>query len=111
MRLLQEAVDFDRLALVVVDEQQRFGTEQRAMLTNRTPRPHMLAMSATPIPRTLHMTMYGEMELSTLRAMPRGRNPIATRWAQSPFDVIEGYAEIRTRSAAGAAGVRGVSID
>ncbi len=93
--LLQEAVDFDRLALVVVDEQQRFGTEQRAMLTNRTPRPHMLAMSATPIPRTLHMTMYGEMELSTLRAMPRGRNPIATRWAQTPFDVIEGYAEIR----------------
>ena len=94
--LLQDAVDFDRLALVVVDEQQRFGTEQRAMLTNRTPRPHMLAMSATPIPRTLHMTMYGEMELSTLRAMPRGRNPIATRWAQTPFDVAEGYAEIRS---------------
>ena len=93
--LLQDAVDFDRLALVVVDEQQRFGTEQRAMLTNRTPRPHMLAMSATPIPRTLHMTMYGEMELSTLRVMPRGRNPIATRWAQTPFDVAEGYAEIR----------------
>ena len=94
--LLQDAVDFDRLALVVVDEQQRFGTEQRAMLTNRTPRPHMLAMSATPIPRTLHMTMYGEMELSTLRVMPRGRNPIATRWAQTPFDVAEGYAEIRS---------------
>ncbi|MYA60220.1 MAG: ATP-dependent DNA helicase RecG, partial [Chloroflexi bacterium] len=93
--LLQEAVDFDELALVVVDEQQRFGTEQRAVLTSRSPRPHMLAMSATPIPRTLHMTMYGEMELSTLRAMPRGRTPIETRWAQTPFDVTEAYSTIR----------------
>ena len=93
--LLQEAVDFDDLALVVVDEQQRFGTEQRAVLTSRSPRPHMLAMSATPIPRTLHMTMYGEMELSTLRAMPRGRNPIESRWAQTPMDVAEAYATIR----------------
>ena len=94
--LLQEAVDFDDLALVVVDEQQRFGTEQRAVLTNRSPRPHMLAMSATPIPRTLHMTMYGEMELSTLRTMPRGRNPIETRWTQTPMDVAEAYSAIRS---------------
>ena len=94
--LLQEGVDFEALALVVVDEQQRFGTEQRAVLTNRSPRPHMLAMSATPIPRTLHMTMYGEMELSTLRAMPRGRNPIETKWAQKPLDVSEAYATIRS---------------
>ena len=93
--LLQEGVDFDALALVVVDEQQRFGTEQRAVLTNRSPRPHMLAMSATPIPRTLHMTMYGEMELATLRSMPRGRNPIETHWAQTPFEVAEAYAAVR----------------
>ena len=99
--LLQEAVDFHDLALVVVDEQQRFGTEQRAVLTNRSPRPHMLAMSATPIPRTLHMTMYGEMELSTLRAMPRGRKPIETRWAQTPFDVAEAYATIRNEARQG----------
>ncbi len=99
--LLQEAVDFDDLALVVVDEQQRFGTEQRAVLTSRSPRPHMLAMSATPIPRTLHMTMYGEMELSTLRAMPRGRNPIETRWAQTPFDVAEAYATIQNEAKRG----------
>lgn len=99
--LLQEAVDFHDLALVVVDEQQRFGTEQRAVLTNRSPRPHMLAMSATPIPRTLHMTMYGEMELSTLRAMPRGRKPIETRWAQTPFDVAEAYAKIRNEARQG----------
>ena len=99
--LLQEAVDFEDLALVVVDEQQRFGTEQRALLTDRSPRPHMLAMSATPIPRTLHMTMYGEMELSTLRAMPRGRTPIETRWAQTPLDVAEAYATIRNEARQG----------
>ena len=94
--LLQEGVDFEALALVVVDEQQRFGTEQRAVLTNRSPRPHMLAMSATPIPRTLHMTMYGEMEVSTLRAMPQGRNPIETRWSQTPFEVAEAYGTVRS---------------
>ncbi len=94
--LLQDAVDFENLALVVVDEQQRFGTEQRATLTNRTPRPHLLAMSATPIPRTLHMTMYGEMELSTLRAMPKGRQEITTRWVQSPFELAEAHGKIRS---------------
>ena len=99
--LLSEGVDFENLALVVVDEQQRFGTEQRAVLTNRTPRPHMLAMSATPIPRTLHMTMYGEMELSTLRVMPHGRKDIATRWAQTPFEVAEAYGTIRREVSAG----------
>ncbi len=94
--LLQDGVDFDDLALVVVDEQQRFGTEQRAVLTNRTPRPHLLAMSATPIPRTLHMTMYGEMELSTLRAMPRGRQKIETLWTQTPFGVAEAYGKVKS---------------
>ena len=99
--LLQEAVEFERLAVVVVDEQQRFGTEQRAVLTNRTPRPHMLAMSATPIPRTLHMTTYGELELSTLRQMPHGRNPVATSWAQTPMEVAEAYGKIRSEVAQG----------
>ena len=99
--LLSEGVDFDNLAMVVVDEQQRFGTEQRAVLTSRSPRPHMLAMSATPIPRTLHMTMYGEMELSTLRAMPHGRKDIETRWAQRPFEVAEAYTTIRSEVSAG----------
>ncbi|MXZ02175.1 MAG: DEAD/DEAH box helicase, partial [Chloroflexi bacterium] len=99
--LLSEGVDFENLALVVVDEQQRFGTEQRAVLTNRSPRPHLLAMSATPIPRTLHMTMYGEMELSTLRVMPYGRKDIATRWAQTPFEVAEAYGTIRNEVSAG----------
>ena len=99
--LLSEGVDFENLAMVVVDEQQRFGTEQRAVLTSRSPRPHMLAMSATPIPRTLHMTMYGEMELSTLRAMPHGRKDIETRWAQRPFEIAEAYTTIRSEVSAG----------
>lgn len=99
--LLSEGVDFEDLALVVVDEQHRFGTEQRAVLTNRTPRPHMLAMSATPIPRTLHMTMYGEMELSTLRVMPHGRTDIATRWVQTSFEVAEAYSTIRREVSTG----------
>ena len=97
--------------MVVVDEQQRFGTEQRAVLTSRSPRPHMLAMSATPIPRTLHMTMYGEMELSTLRAMPHGRKEIETRWAQRPFEVAEAYTTIRSEVSAGRSGVRSLSAD
>ncbi len=99
--LLQESVDFEQLAMVVVDEQQRFGTEQRAVLTSRSPRPHMLAMSATPIPRTLHMTMYGEMELSTLRAMPRGRKEIDTRWANTPFEVANAYATVKSEAIKG----------
>ena len=99
--LLQDAVDFEHLALVVLDEQQRFGTEQRAILTSRSPRPHMLAMSATPIPRTLHMTMYGEMELSTLRAMPKGRKEIATLWARTPLDVAEAYTTVRNEAQQG----------
>ena len=99
--LLSEGVDFAQLAVVVVDEQQRFGTEQRAILTNRSPRPHMLAMSATPIPRTLHMTMYGEMELSTLRVMPRGRKDISTSWTRTPFEVAAAYATIRSEVATG----------
>lgn len=99
--LLSEGVDFENLAMVVVDEQQRFGTEQRAVLTSRSPRPHLLAMSATPIPRTLHMTMYGEMELSTLRVMPGGRKEIETRRAQTPFEVAEAYATIRSEISAG----------
>ena len=99
--LLSEGVDFAQLAVVVVDEQQRFGTEQRAILTNRSPRPHMLAMSATPIPRTLHMTMYGEMELSTLRVMPRGRKDISTSWTRTPFEVAAAYSTIRSEVATG----------
>lgn len=102
--LLQENVSFADLALAVVDEQQRFGTEQRAALTKSTPRPHLLAMSATPIPRTLHMTFYGEMDLSTLKALPHGRREIPTRWASTQFEESEAYAEMRNEVADGRQG-------
>jgi ATP-dependent DNA helicase RecG len=77
--LLEERVIFDDLGLVVVDEQHRFGVEQRAALTDKagTP-PHVLVMTATPIPRTVAMTVFGDLEVSTLTELPAGRAPIQT---------------------------------
>ena len=77
--VLEDKVTFADLALVVVDEQHRFGVEQRDALRakGRTP-PHLLVMTATPIPRTVAMTVFGDMETSTLRELPRGRQPIST---------------------------------
>jgi len=79
--LLQDAVEFDRLGMVVVDEQHRFGVEQRDRLRAKAPEgltPHLLVMTATPIPRTVALTVFGDLETSTLRELPRGRQPIAT---------------------------------
>ena len=79
--LLQDAVEFHRLGLVVVDEQHRFGVEQRDRLRAKAPQgltPHLLVMTATPIPRTVALTVFGDLETSTLRELPRGRQPIAT---------------------------------
>ena len=89
--LLQDAVSIPRLAFVVIDEQHKFGVGQRAALTDRNPRPHLLAMSATPIPRSLALTVYGDLELSTLRQMPGGRKPITTKWARSIQDRRDAY--------------------
>ena len=77
--LLEEQVQFADLGLVVVDEQHRFGVEQRAALTDKagTP-PHVLVMTATPIPRTVAMTVFGDLEISTLAELPAGRAPIQT---------------------------------
>jgi ATP-dependent DNA helicase RecG len=77
--LLYEGVDFHDLGLVVVDEQHRFGVEQRDALRAKAAQPpHVLVMTATPIPRTVAMTVYGDLEVSTLSQMPRGRSPIAS---------------------------------
>ncbi|NMI02100.1 ATP-dependent DNA helicase RecG [Pseudonocardia acidicola] len=77
--LIQDTVGFADLGLVVVDEQHRFGVEQRDALRGRGERtPHLLVMTATPIPRTVAMTVYGDLEVSALRELPRGRSPIAT---------------------------------
>jgi ATP-dependent DNA helicase RecG len=77
--LLQENVEFFDLGLVVVDEQHRFGVEQRDALRGKgTVPPHVLVMTATPIPRTVAMTVFGDLETSTLRELPAGRAPITT---------------------------------
>jgi ATP-dependent DNA helicase RecG len=78
--LLAEHVQFAGLGLVVIDEQHRFGVEQRDALRGKAQgaRPHVLVMTATPIPRTVAMTVYGDLDTSTLAELPRGRSPIAT---------------------------------
>lgn len=76
--LLQESVAFARLGLVVIDEQHRFGVKQREQLLSKADAPHLLIMSATPIPRTLAMMLYGDMALSVLDEMPQNRKPIKT---------------------------------
>ena len=80
--LIQEAVEMPRLALVVVDEQHRFGVMQRASLRQKGRWPHLLAMSATPIPRSLALTIYGDLDMSTIDELPPGRQRIRTRWVE-----------------------------
>lgn len=80
--LIQEAVNFQNLTLAVVDEQHRFGVGQRAALRQKGYNPHILVMSATPIPRTLALTVYGDLDLSILDEMPPGRTPIQTKWME-----------------------------
>jgi len=78
--LIQEAVEFHRLGLAVIDEQHKFGVLQRAMLRKKGVNPDILVMTATPIPRTLAMTVYGDLDLSILDEMPPGRKPVETRY-------------------------------
>ena len=76
--LIQKDVEFKNLALAVTDEQHRFGVNQRGMLTSKGKNPHTLVMSATPIPRTLALIIYGDLDLSILDEMPKGRQKIET---------------------------------
>ncbi|NPV91384.1 MAG: ATP-dependent DNA helicase RecG [Firmicutes bacterium] len=76
--LIQEGVDFKALGLVVIDEQHRFGVRQRALLQQKGSAPHLLVMTATPIPRTMALTFYGDMDLSVIDELPPGRMPVKT---------------------------------
>ena len=78
--LIQEDVQFKNLGFVTIDEQHRFGVRQRAKLSQKQPRPHLLFMTATPIPRTLGLTLYGDLEISTIKVLPQGRKEIKTYW-------------------------------
>ncbi len=76
--IIQNDVEFNNLGLVITDEQHRFGVGQRASLSNKGNNPHTLVMSATPIPRTLAMMIYGDLDISVLDELPKGRQPIKT---------------------------------
>lgn len=76
--LIEDDVQFDKLGMVVVDEQHRFGVMQRAKLQSKDTSPHMLVMSATPIPRSLALTLYGELDISVVRGLPAGRKEVRT---------------------------------
>jgi ATP-dependent DNA helicase RecG len=78
--LIQDDVLFSRLGLVIIDEQHRFGVEQRDALRQKGYHPHMLVMTATPIPRTLALTLYGDLDVSVIDQLPPGRQKIITRW-------------------------------
>jgi ATP-dependent DNA helicase RecG len=98
--VIQQAVEFKDLALAVVDEQHRFGVEQRAALQAKARNAHMLVMTATPIPRSLALTAYGDLDLSVIDEMPPGRQTIETR-AYGPEDRAQAYALLHEEVLAG----------
>jgi ATP-dependent DNA helicase RecG len=80
--IIQEGLEFKKLGLAVIDEQHKFGVEQRAVLRSKGYNPHVLVMTATPIPRTLALTVYGDLDISVIKELPKGREPIATYWVE-----------------------------
>jgi ATP-dependent DNA helicase RecG len=98
--LLQDLVTFQNLQLAVVDEQHRFGVEQRGILREKGSNPHLLVMTATPIPRSLALTIYGDLELSVIDEMPPGRQPVDTHLL-FPSEIERAYGLIRSQVDAG----------
>ena len=100
--LIQERVAFRSLGVAVIDEQHRFGVEQRAALREKGSLvPDVLVMTATPIPRTAAMTVYGDLDVSVLDQLPPGRTPVTTRWARSPDEESEAWARVVAEVEAG----------
>jgi len=98
--LIQKEVEFHRLGLAVVDEQHRFGVAQRSALRQKGFNPHVLVMTATPIPRTLALTLYGDLDLSVIDELPPGRQVVKTKWLK-PAQRDSAYAFIRRQVAEG----------
>lgn len=96
--LIQEGLSFSNLGLAVIDEQHRFGVTQRASLRQKGHNPHILVMSATPIPRTLALTVYGDLDISTIDELPPGRMEIITRWMK-PRERERAYSFLHSRVA------------
>ncbi|MDP4156412.1 MAG: ATP-dependent DNA helicase RecG [Bacillota bacterium] len=96
--LIQDEVTFHKLGLVITDEQHRFGVEQRRVLREKGENPDVLFMTATPIPRTLAITVFGEMDVSIIDEMPAGRKTVETYWAkQDMLDRVLGFMEKELR--------------
>jgi len=100
--LLSQDVGFDRLGLVVVDEQHRFGVEQRTRLRDKGDRPHLMVMTATPIPRSLALVAYGELDLSVIDELPPGRRPPLTEVHNGPKSLPIARGRVANRIRAGA---------
>ena len=98
--LIQEAVQFHKLALVIIDEQHRFGVIQRSILKEKGEQPDVLVMTATPIPRSLALTLYGDLDVSLIDEMPPGRHPVETLWLEEK-DRKKTYEEMRRTVSAG----------
>ena len=96
--LIQEKVEYDNLALVITDEQHRFGVGQRELFSDKGKDPHILVMSATPIPRTLAIILYGDLDISVIDQLPQGRQPIKNcvvnpQWRPKAYDFIRKQVE------------------
>ncbi len=98
--LIQEGVEFRNLALAIVDEQHRFGVVQRGILRGKGNRPDVLVMTATPIPRSLALTLYGDLDVSVIDELPPGRQPIHTVFLEQK-DRAKAYAEMRSTATQG----------
>ena len=99
--LITEGVAFHQLGVAVIDEQHRFGVEQRAALRGKGDDPDVLVMTATPIPRTAAMTVYGDLDVAVLDELPPGRTPIVTKWARGELEEEVAWNAVREEVAAG----------
>ncbi|MBV8235464.1 MAG: ATP-dependent DNA helicase RecG, partial [Acidimicrobiia bacterium] len=99
--LIQEGVTFKALGAIVIDEQHRFGVEQRAALRGKGDDPDVLVMTATPIPRTAAMTVYGDLDVTTLDELPPGRTPVDTKWVRGELEQSEAFRRVEEEVAAG----------
>ena len=106
--LLEEDVEFHKLGLVIIDEQHRFGVMQRKALQQKGVSPDVLVMTATPIPRTLALTIYGDLDVSMIDSLPPGRKPIKTVH-KTLIEIEQVYSFVLARSAQGAAGLHRLS--
>ena len=99
--LIEEGVQFSALGAIVIDEQHRFGVEQRAALRGKGDDPDVLVMTATPIPRTAAMTVYGDLDVTTLDELPPGRTPVATKWVRGELEESQAFRRVEEEVAAG----------